>query len=212
MLFQYEDRQIEVIIEKKKTTKHTYIRVKKDGKIYVSTNYFTTNKQIEQILTKEYKSIVKMIQVQDIKKENSEGFNYLGKHYDIVYVTYCDFSLGEDRAFMSKDYDIDKWYKKQAKVIFKHKLDECYEKFSVDIPYPSLRIRKMTTRWGVCNTRDKVVTLNLELIKRDVKYLEYVIMHELSHLIHPNHSANFWKLVEQNCPDYKTIKKEMKLF
>ena len=70
----------------------------------------------------------------------------------------------------------------------------------------------MTTRWGVCNTRSKTVTLNLELIKRDTKYLDYVIVHELSHLIHANHSSDFWDLVEENMPDYKKYRKEMKEF
>ena len=70
----------------------------------------------------------------------------------------------------------------------------------------------MTTRWGVCNVKDKSVTLNLELMKRDLKYLDYVIIHELSHLIEANHSDKFWKIVEENCPDYKKIRKEMKYF
>ena len=70
----------------------------------------------------------------------------------------------------------------------------------------------MKTRWGVCNVRTHVITLNLELIKRDPKYLNYVIMHELSHLIHGNHSARFWNLVEENCPGCKKIGKEMKEF
>ena len=70
----------------------------------------------------------------------------------------------------------------------------------------------MTTRWGVCNTKSKTITLNLELIKRDTKYLDYVIVHELSHLIYPDHSSKFWSLVEENCPNYKDIKKEMKDF
>ena len=70
----------------------------------------------------------------------------------------------------------------------------------------------MTSRWGVCNTKTKVVTLNLELIKRDTKYLDYVIVHELSHLIHANHSAYFWALVEENMPEYRVYRKEMKEF
>ena len=56
----------------------------------------------------------------------------------------------------------------------------------------------MTSRWGVCNYKDIVVTLNLELIKRDLECLDYVIYHELSHLIHHDHSEKFWLLVEEN--------------
>ena len=71
-------------------------------------------------------------------------------------------------------------------------------------------IRDMKTRYGVCNTKLKKITLNLELIKRDVIYIDYVIVHELSHLIHPNHSKDFWGVVEEVMPNYKKIRKELK--
>lgn len=85
-----------------------------------------------------------------------------------------------------------------------------YSLFKEKIPYPKLKIRKMTSRWGVCNVKDKTVTLNFELIKRDIKYLDYVIVHELSHFIHPNHSKSFWFLVSKYIPNYKELRKEMR--
>ena len=117
-----------------------------------------------------------------------------------------------EKVFINKNLDIDKWYKNQAKKLFLERLDYQYSRFSKRIPYPTLRIRKMTSRWGVCNIRTKVLTLNLELIKRDIKYLDYVIVHELSHLIHGDHSSDFWKLVGENMPDYKKYREEMKEF
>ena len=201
-----------VEIEKKKTTKNTYIRVKDDLTVYVTTNYFTSDKSIIKLLEKNYNSIVKMVEKQQIKNNNNLNFNYLGKNYDIIYTESIDILFGTDKVFLNKKLDIDKWYKKQAKVIFKNHLDALYKNFSKSIPYPDLKIRKMTTRWGVCNTKLKTVTLNLELIKRDTKYLDYVIVHELSHLIHPNHSSSFWSLVEENYPNYKKIRKQMKEF
>ena len=68
----------------------------------------------------------------------------------------------------------------------------------------------MSTRWGVCNTKLKVVTLNTELIRYDITKLDYVIVHELSHLVYPNHSKDFWTLVSKYCSDYKKIRKELK--
>ena len=68
----------------------------------------------------------------------------------------------------------------------------------------------MKSKWGVCNVTKGIITLNLELIKLDLKYLDYVIIHELSHLIHPNHSPKFWSLVSKYIPDYKKYRKEMK--
>ena len=212
MKFRYKEEDYNIIIEKKKTNKNTYIRVKQDLSIYVTTNYFTREKEIIKLIEDNQKDIEKMIDNQRKKKENNEGFYYLGKKYDPIYVEYCDISFGEEKVFLRKDLDIDKWYKKQAKTLFKEHLDRMYKNYSEKIPYPDLKIRKMTTRWGVCNTKTKTVTLNLELIKRDLKYLDYVIVHELSHLIEANHSSKFWALVEKNCPNYKTCRKEMKDF
>ena len=202
----------EIVIERKVGNRNTYIRVKKDMKVHVTTNTFTTNKMIEKLINDNYDKIVKMFEVQEKKKENNDGFFYLGKKYDIVYASYCDISFGEEKVFINKNLDIDKWYKNQAKKLFLERLDYQYSKFSRRIPYPTLRIRKMTSRWGVCNIRTKVLTLNLELIKRDIKYLDYVIVHELSHLIHGDHSSDFLKLVGENMPDYKKYREEMKEF
>lgn len=212
MKLKINDTIYPIEIERKRTNKNTYIRVKKDMTIQVTTNFFTSDKQISKLITDNTSKIEKMISTQVTKNENNDGFFYLGKKYDIVYVEYCDISFGDRKVFINKKLDIDKWYKKKATTIFKERLDYMYHRFSKKIPYPALRIRKMTTRWGVCNVKTKTVTLNLELMKRDIKYLDYVIVHELSHLIYANHSSNFWSLVEENMPDYKKYRKEMKEF
>ncbi len=111
---------------------------------------------------------------------------------------------------MSKDFDIDKWYKSKAKKLFNDRLIEKYNEYNRSIPRPTLKIRKMKTRWGVCNVKTHIITLNLELIKRDIKYLDYVIVHELSHLLYHDHGKGFWKCVEANMPEYKDIRKDLK--
>jgi len=68
----------------------------------------------------------------------------------------------------------------------------------------------MTSRWGVCNRKNKSITINTELVKKDLKYIDYVIIHELCHFVHFNHSSDFWKLVSKYCDNYKKLRKEMK--
>lgn len=208
------DKLYDVIIDKKMGNKNTYLRVKEDLKIYVTTNIFVSNKEIEKTIVNNSASVIKMIEKVSKKVKAKEDFYFLGQRYDIVKTSSSlGIVMGEEKVFISKNLtaeDIDKWYKKEASVIFKERLDVCYRNFSRRIPYPTLTIRKMTTRWGVCNTKDKRVTLNLELMKKPIYCLDYVIMHELSHLIYPNHSSNFWSLVEENCKDCKKIRKLMK--
>lgn len=213
MQIKINDNIYDIEIIRKLSNKNTYLRVKKDLKIYVTTNTFVSNKEIESIILKNKDYIIKMIDKQKSKVKEEEYFYFLGKKYDVIRCSMDGISLGDAKVFVNKNIkeeDIDKWYKKEATTVFKEHLDLCYNSFTRNIPYPSLTIRKMTTRWGVCNTREKRVTLNLELMKKPLFCLDYVIMHELSHLIHANHSKEFWALVEENCKDYKKIKKYMK--
>lgn len=212
MKLNVDGKTYDIVIERKSTTRNTYIRVKPDLTILVTTNKFTTTKTITNLIEENYEKLIKMIEVQEKKKENNDGFFYLGHRYDIVYVDSPNIEFGTNKVFINRNFDINKWYKNQAKKLFLEHLNTQYNKFTKRIPYPELKIRKMTSRWGVCNIKTKVITLNLELIKRDTKYLDYVIVHELSHLIHGDHSDRFWALVEDNMPDYKKYRKEMKEF
>lgn len=200
----------DVVITKKVGTKNTYFRVKNDLKLYVSTNAFVTDKQIKKMITENIDSISSMFLKQQKKINNNTGFYYLGKQYDVVNVLGSDITLGENKVFVGRDANIEKWYQKQAKKLFRERLDYWYSVFTREIPYPSLTIRKMTSRWGVCNSKLKRVTLNLELMKRNIDCLDYVIVHELSHFKEMNHSSKFWKVVEENYPNYKKIRRIMK--
>ena len=211
MQLRYNDNNYDIVIERK-NNKRTYIRVKDDLKIHVSTNYFETNFSIKKLIKDNYREICKMIDNATVKKENNSGFFYLGKKYTIVHVEGDEISFSNDIVYIGRDVDIDKWYKSKAKDLFLERLNYNYDNFSRKIPYPKLRIRKMTSRWGVCNIMTHIITLNLNLIKRDTKYLDYVIVHELSHLVHGDHSSRFWKLVGENMPDYKKYREEMKEF
>ena len=210
MFFNVEDQSYEVEIVKKLKTRNTYIRVKDDLIIYVTTNTFVSDRQITKLLKQNEKAIIKMINAKKRQKEFEKEFYFLGKKYDIVYVDDGKITLKDDKVFLDKNVELEKWYKQKAMSIFKERLDYNYQKFSRTIPYPKLVIRKMKTRWGVCNTKDIKVTLNLELIKRDISCLDYVINHELSHLIEANHSKKFWSVVKENCPNYEKIRKLLK--
>lgn len=75
--------------------------------------------------------------------------------------------------------------------------------------YPkTLRFREQKTRWGSCSSKGGV-NFNWRLIVFKPEVIDYVIIHELSHLQHMNHSAQFWKLVESYCPNYEILMKEL---
>lgn len=208
MYLDINDKKYEIIITKK-NIKNMYIRVKDDLKIYISVNTFTSDKKIKELITSNYNNIVLMIKKQELKNENRTN-TILGKKIDVVIFNKQTHPELYGNKFYIKDSNFDKYLKEYAFIIFKERLDTIYPLFKEKIPYPALKIRKMTTRWGVCNKRDKSITLNLELIKMDVKYLDYVIVHELSHFVYFDHSKEFWNTVSKYSPNYKEIRKEMK--
>ena len=201
---------VEVIVTKKLSNKNTYLRIKKDLKLYVTTSSLVSDRKIKNIIEENMDSIIKMYEKQENKQENKDEFYFLGKKYGKILTSNFDITLGDTKAFVGKNVDVDKWYKKQAEKIFLERLNYWYDRFCFKIPYPNLTIRKMTTRWGVCNSKLKRVTLNLELIKKEPECLDYVIVHELSHFIEMNHSNRFWNVVEKNYPNYRVIRRKMK--
>lgn len=210
MFVDINNQKVEVIISKKKGNKNTYLRVKEDLKLYVTTSFFMTDRKIKEIIEENIDSIIRMYEKQNYKQDLKKDFYYLGKKYDVVRTNSKEVLFGEEKIFVPTDFDSDKWLKKEATKLFKERLDYWYSNFDRKIPYPSLTIRKMTSRWGVCNSKLTRVTLNLELMKKDIACLDYVIVHELSHFIEMNHSDRFWKVVGDNYPNYKEIRRIMK--
>ncbi len=200
----------DVIIERK-NNKNTYLRVKEDLNIYVTTSYLTPDFMIKKFVLNNKEFILKQMDKMEKRLDKKLEYYYLGNKINVVIINTIKKTTFENNTlYVKQKVDIEKWYKKQMKIVFKEHLDEIYNRFTKTVPYPNLVIRKMKTRWGVCNKNLKKVTLNSELIYKDIKCLDYVIVHELSHFIHFNHSKEFWKLVCENYPNYKLVRKEMR--
>ena len=180
----------------KKNNKNTYIRVDENLVIKITTNYFTSKKYISRLLEENKKSIEKMLNRQLKRKEKCNTFFYLGKSDDKIYIPNIN--------------KFNKWYKNQINEIFSERYNIIFNKFTEVSNCPILKIRTMKTRWGVYNKLRHSVTLNSRLIEYSIEKLDYVIVHELSHVIHFNHSSEFWNLVSKYCPEYKRIRKELK--
>ncbi len=209
MVFRYKDIDYDVEIIKK-DNKNTYVRVR-DNKVIVTTNYFVSEKKIKKLLDDNYEEIAKMITRAQKRAEKKELFLIFGKYYDIIYGDFDHQITVEDgRIEVISEEVLIKWLNQLIHTTFYRHLKYWYSKFEETIPDPNLKIRKMKTRWGVCNIKNHNVTLNSELFRYEIECLDYVIIHELSHFLVPNHSKEFWKVVEKYCPNYKEIRKKLK--
>jgi predicted metal-dependent hydrolase len=72
-------------------------------------------------------------------------------------------------------------------------------------------VRRMKTRWGTCHTRKGTIRLNADLAQKDPKYLEYVLVHEMAHLLEPSHNARFYGLMDRFMPQWKTYRGQLNL-
>lgn len=195
----------------KKNNKNTYLRIDDNLNIVVTTNYFTTKRSIKNILDSNINSIRRLIEKKSNNIKKNNDFYYLGNKYNIVYdIRYSEVYIYSDNIYAPDEKTFLKWYKLEMENLFLKRLEYNYNLVEESIPKPSLRIRKMKTRWGVCNVKTHTITLNSELMRYNTEKLDYVIIHELSHLVYFNHSKDFWNLVSKYVPNYKKIRKELK--
>ena len=150
-----------------------------------------------------------------------ESHLYLGKKYRLkirksdtdgvllkqgfFHITAVDSGPGQVAALLND------WYRCRAEIYFSQVLDECWRRFQKkELDKPRLKIRTMKTRWGSFS-RKSGITLNLELIKAPRECIEYVVIHELCHLFHPDHGAKFYDLLVNLLPDWVERKRKLEL-
>lgn len=101
------------------------------------------------------------------------------------------------------------WYQQQAIASFKQRIG--IYAHALNVATPPFRLSQAQTRWGSCNNRG-VISLNWRLIQLPLQLIDYVVAHELAHLIEMNHSKAFWKLVESVCPKYREARRKLKAY
>lgn len=107
------------------------------------------------------------------------------------------------------DAVIKSWYKRTATVELKMRIDEISA--MTKLKYKSFSLTNAKTKWGSCDGECNIM-LNWRLVMLDPFLVDYVIVHELSHTVHHDHSKEFWSTVEKFFPDYKIAKKQLKDF
>lgn len=201
------DKEYIYIINRKKI-KNIYFRVKEDLKIYVNASRLVSNSYIEKLLKENNQSIIKMYNKILEKNYNNNDLRYLGNN--LILVTRDVLPYIENNYIYAKSKeDAKKYIYSKAKDVFSSRLNQIKHLYD-DLPIFTLKLRKMTSRWGVCNKKSMTITLNTELITKDISLIDYVIIHELCHFKYMNHSKEYWNYVEKYYPYYKQARKELK--
>ena len=198
----------------KKNIKHMYLRIlPPDGEVKLSAPLSASDEDIIRFVKSKKEWILKKqkyILENDIKAphkyDNGEKHCLWGREYTLQLIS----NRNVKHAFL-KDNTIYLPIPKRSTIEKRKKvLDEFYRKeLKAAIPQVLDKCTKIVGKnWGNCK-QDGRITLNLNLAKKDMECLEYVMIHELCHLIEFNHGKNFKKLMDEFCPKWKEIKKRL---
>lgn len=215
------DGQIVSYTFTRKNVKNVNLRVKPGG-IYVSANPAVPIKFIEEFIVSNKDFILKnLARLQEIPKpiahecKTGEVFWLLGEKLILqVIKSNREDVCVEGEHLLLYTYFIDDIDKK-VKALNKFYMQKCVEVFDeiiteihpifkeMKVAYPNIKLRTMKSKWGSCMPSKNQITLNTKLIELPKECIEYVVLHEFCHFIHPNHSKDFYGLIGELMPDYK---------
>ncbi|WP_121626552.1 M48 family metallopeptidase [Poseidonibacter antarcticus] len=181
-----------VKFENKRHIKHCYLRVINNNLIHIKANINFTYLDALELLERKKNWLIKALSHINQTQLNDDEFLYFGeikKLYDY------------------KIKNIDKFYRESIEKVIPS-LVEKYSKLMNLYP-TSIKYRKNKRTWGSCNYKNGL-NFNTQLCKFPIEIAQYVVVHELAHIKHKNHSKKFWNLVECYCPDYKEREKLFK--
>jgi predicted metal-dependent hydrolase len=151
---------------------------------------------------------------------NGESHYFLGKRYRLrVYevdapakvavrgIASLDLSVRPGANAVQREAVLQQWYRDQLKALVPALLDKWQPVIGVNAN--DWGIKKMKTKWGSCNIAAKRIWLNLELAKKPVTCVEYIVVHELVHLLERRHSEHFTALIDGFLPNWRTIRETL---
>jgi predicted metal-dependent hydrolase len=222
------DGQKLVFCLERKPVKNLNLRVRIDGSVFVSASCTVSYAEIDRFVRSKSKHVFAAIQKfkntvrfnpQPKKFVSGETFYILGRSLRLKVLCAEKNSIVSDEAYIylsvknPSDYGIKSrivrcFMDQRCKDVFTDTMDELYPLIGkYGVKRPVLKIRTFSSRWGSCLVRKGVVTLNRRLLATPKCCIEYVVLHELCHFIHPNHSVKFYALLSALMPDWKDRKK-----
>lgn len=215
----------------RKKIKNYYIRIKApDAKVMVSVPVFVSDACVEDFIRAHWDWIMRKredVLASDTREKeryerqfvSGETHFLWGEPYELVVERSLKKPLTELRGnqiYMrvtahstveERQKQLDHWYQKQLRQI----LPELAAKYEAVVGQQASewRFRRMKTRWGSCQIQKKRICLNIQLAEMPRECLEYVIVHELTHLHEASHNKRFWGLVDQYYPQWRDVKRKM---
>ena len=213
----------------KKRVKNMNLRVRPDGSIRVSTAGWVAPQAVDEFVARHADMISEARRRRQetrprgsITAENGAVLPCMGREMTLVLQEGHPegAAIQGDRLVLTLPDPTDRktaqrllagWWKETCGVLCAAALERWYPKFARwDIPRPTLRTRRMTSRWGSCQTVTAVITMNERLLHAPPECTDYIMVHELAHLVQANHSPAFHAVVTEVMPDWRERKKRLR--
>ena len=213
------DIAYDIVYSKRKTIS---IIVERDHRVVVRAPMETSEEVIKEVIEKKKRLLRKKIEhnqkypvERDVKEfVSGESLLYLGKQYKLLVVEEpVEEVMFDSKFFINKNSQpvanllFKQWYLKAAVKFIVPKAKTIARQLGVH--YNNISILDLKFRWGSCTPKDNI-HLNWRLIKAPVTVIEYIIVHELTHLLEANHSPDFWNRVAAQLPNYEKAKAWLK--
>lgn len=208
----------------RKAIKNPLLKVTPSLEVILSVPLDASQQEIDRIITKRVKWIEEKLKFFKIRQKpqklliSGEDFFYLGRRYRLKIIEdtkteialrgkFLHIHLKNTQDYRTKEIMILQWYREKAKIVFAEILSK-YSKI-LRIDFKTYSIRTMKTRWGSCKIDTRHITLNLELIKKPKKSIEYVVLHELAHIKHPHHNQDFYNYLHLYMPNWENVREDL---
>lgn len=215
----------EIVYElERKKVKNLNLRVRNDGTVHLSIPYYVSYEKADKFVADNRSFVFDAIKKVAERNSRLDTHAYfLGKklNIEILPSSKTGGGLSGDTLVLfapdsSNDFpkaSLEQWQMQQAKEILPKALSLAYDRFAaagLKVPFPSLTIRFMTSRWGSCTCFKKKITLNALLIEKPFICAEQVACHELAHFLVQNHSADFYKVLDIVMPEHRAVNRILK--
>ncbi|TKX32715.1 M48 family metallopeptidase [Campylobacter aviculae] len=198
-----------VFFYQKKSIKNLYLRLNERGEFCLSLPYHYALEDIEKFLIKNEDWIKKAWLDFQNKTNEADQVYFLGKKYRLILKeNLFKTKILKNEIHTPSKLEFESFLRKNSKIIFSFYLKRWTQK--TGLFYTHLSIKKMKTRWGSCNHKKGYINLNLKLLEKSLKAIEYVILHEIAHLKYPNHSQEFYDFLAFYMKDFRQREKEFK--
>lgn len=113
----------------------------------------------------------------------------------------------KNNTMLTRERVLNQWYRQELKKIIPDIISKWEQILGVKVR--DWGIKLMKTKWGTCNSSDQRIWINLDLAKKSLKCIEYILVHEMIHLIEKNHNEKFRKLLNSNFPNWQAVRSEL---